>query len=71
MCNFCEQYDLPPIAASRKKGNTKHDKAHKYYKYKRYIYIYIYKNILLNPMIIMIRKKTMFIRNMISRNLVN
>ena len=45
MCNFCEQYDLPPIAASRKKGNKKHDKAHKDYKYKRYkryIYIYIY-----------------------------
>ena len=42
MCNFCEQYDLPPIAASKKKGNKKHDKAHKDYKYKSYIYINIY-----------------------------
>ena len=42
MSNFCEQYDLPLIALSRKKRNKKHDKAHKDYKYKRYIYIYIY-----------------------------
>ena len=42
MSNFCEQYDLPLIAISRKKRNKKHDKAHKDYKYKRYIYIYIY-----------------------------
>ena len=72
MSNFCEQYDLPLIALSRKKRNKKHDKAHKDYKYKRYIYIYIYfKNVLLNPMIFMIRNKQMFIRNMISKNLVN
>ena len=36
MGNFCEQYGLPPIAISRKKGNNKHDKAHKDYKYKIY-----------------------------------
>ena len=36
MGNFCEQYGLPPIAISRQKGNKKHDKAHKDYKYKRY-----------------------------------
>ena len=74
MSNFCEQYDLPLIALSRKKRNKKHDKAYKDYKYKRYIYIYIFfffKNVLLNPMIFMIRNKQMFIRNMISKNLVN
>ena len=31
MGNFCEQYDLPPIAPSRQKGK-KHDKSHKKYK---------------------------------------
>ena len=31
MSNFCEQYDLPPIAPSRQKG---HDKSHKKYKKK-------------------------------------
>ena len=33
---FCEQYGLPPIAHFRQKGNKKHDKVHKDYKYKRY-----------------------------------
>ena len=34
MRNFCEQYDLPPIAPSRQKGK-KHNKSHtKYKKYK-------------------------------------
>ena len=36
MSNFCEQYGLPPITPSRQKGNKKHDKVHKDYKYKRY-----------------------------------
>ena len=36
MGNFCEQYGLPPIALSRQKGNKKHDKVHKDYKYKKY-----------------------------------
>ena len=36
MVNFCEQYGLPPIAPSRQKGNKKHDKVHKDYKYKKY-----------------------------------
>ena len=36
MGNFCEQYGLPPIAPSRQKGNKKHDKVHKDYKYKIY-----------------------------------
>ena len=33
MGNFCEQYDLPPIAPSKQKSK-KHDKSHK--KYKKY-----------------------------------
>ena len=35
MGNFCEQYGLPPIAPSRKKGK-KHDKSHKNYSHKKY-----------------------------------
>ena len=35
MGNFCEQYGLPPIAHSRKKGK-KHDKSHKSHSHKRY-----------------------------------
>ena len=35
MGNFNEQYGLPPIAPSRQKGNKKHDKVYKDYKYKR------------------------------------
>ena len=35
MGNFCEQYSLPPIAPSRKKGK-KHDKSHKNYSQKKY-----------------------------------
>ena len=35
MSNFCEQYDLPPIAPSRQKGK-KHDKIHKNYYHKKY-----------------------------------
>ena len=35
MGNFCEQYDLPPIAPSRQKGK-KHDKSHKNYSHKKY-----------------------------------
>ena len=35
MRNFCEQYDLPPIAHSKQKGK-KHDKSHKNYSHKKY-----------------------------------
>ena len=35
MGNFCEQYGLPPIAPSWKKGK-KHDKSHKNYSHKKY-----------------------------------
>ena len=35
MNNFCEQYDLPPIAPSRQKSK-KHDKIHKNYSHKKY-----------------------------------
>ena len=34
MGNFCEQYGLPPIAPSRKKGR-KHDKIPKNYSHKK------------------------------------
>ena len=34
MDNFCEQYGLPPVAPSRKKGK-KHDKSHKNYNHKK------------------------------------
>ena len=72
MSNFYEQYDLPLIAPSRQKGNMKHDKAHKDYKYKRYKrYIYIYIKRFTKPNDFYDKKKKMFIRNMISRNLVN
>ena len=67
MSNFYEQYDLPLIAPSRQKRNKKHDKAHKDYKYKRYIYI---KKSFTKPNDFYDKKKKMFIRNMISRNLV-
>ena len=35
MGNFCEQYDLPPIAPSRQNGK-KHDESHKNYSHKKY-----------------------------------
>ncbi|KAL4599159.1 hypothetical protein ACB092_11G107500 [Castanea dentata] len=36
MGNFCEQYGLPPIAPSRKKGKSKHDKVYKSYSHKKH-----------------------------------
>ena len=63
MGNFCEQYGLPPIAISRQKGNKKHDKAHKDYKYKRYKRRFTKTSKFYD-------KRKMSIRNMISRNLV-
>ncbi|KAL4653336.1 hypothetical protein ACB092_01G295400 [Castanea dentata] len=36
MGNFCEQYGLPPIAPSRQKGKSKHDKVYKSYSHKKY-----------------------------------
>ncbi|KAL4613896.1 hypothetical protein ACB092_07G015000, partial [Castanea dentata] len=36
MGDFCEQYGLPPIAPSRQKGKSKHDKVYKSYSHKKY-----------------------------------
>ncbi|KAL4601694.1 hypothetical protein ACB092_10G000200 [Castanea dentata] len=36
MGNFCEQYSLPPIAPSRQKGKSKHDKVYKSYSHKKH-----------------------------------
>ncbi|KAL4655043.1 hypothetical protein ACB092_01G422700 [Castanea dentata] len=36
MGNFCEQYDLPPIAHSKQKGKSKHDKVYKSYSHKKH-----------------------------------
>ncbi|KAL4611228.1 hypothetical protein ACB092_08G107800 [Castanea dentata] len=36
MGNFCEQYGLPPIAPSRQKGKSKHDKVYKSYSHKKH-----------------------------------
>ena len=60
MGNFCEQYDLPPIAPSRQKGK-KHDKSHKQYKKKNT------EPTLLNLMIFMLKRK-MFLKSMINRS---
>ena len=58
MSNFCEQYDLPPIAPSRQKSK-KHDKSYKKYKNT--------KPTLLNLMISMLKRK-MFLKNMINKD---
>ena len=62
MGNFCEQYGLPPVAPSRKKGK-KHDKSHKNYSNKKYKNT---KVILLNLMIFMLKGK-IFLKNMINK----
>ena len=63
MGNFCEQYGLPPIAPSRKKGK-KHGKIHKNYNHKKYKK---YRTNYVKPNDFMLKRK-MFLKNIINRN---
>ena len=58
MGNFCEQYDLPPIALSRQKGK-KHDKSRKSYSHKKYKK---YKNNFVKPNDFHAKKKNVSVK---------
>ena len=62
MGHFCEQYGLPPIAPSRRKGK-KHYKTHKSYSHSKYKK---YKTNFFKPIFIL--KGKIFLKNMINRN---